>query len=254
MTLDLEQIGEVGAVAQFELDVPGRRRVVLDRQVLVHAVRDDPIALNGEVPPGRVLGRLQHPDDAGGVVVDVADGQGLHRLAIYQNLPLGKVTRVGVEETDALLPICGVACGVGDEERAPVEGHELAAHGADHVPERVVSQPRRASTCSSCSITSGTVIASRPGSRVVAWGSPVRPFQIGRCFGSWGGPHNAGDVGPNKVTEATSNATARCATPVSFESTPRLEPITAQSCSRSVSPARSTRRSCPAGTEAVTIS
>src|SRR3954470_5518803 len=80
--------------------------------------------------------------------------------------------------------------------------------------------------------TSATVIARRPGSGRVPWGSPRPP----RYSTTWrdrsgGGPHSDGGVGPNNSTDGTPNAVARCATPVSPHST-RPAPATIPASAR----------------------
>src|SRR5215472_233947 len=119
--LDLEEIGEVSAEAQLQLQVCGQRTVVGDDQILVDAVRDKPI------PPHRHGGVLadtrsgQRGVNAGGVVVDDAAAQHAERLSIGQQLPGGEVPHIGIEVAAGVRSRLDVAGRRRDEEGAAVE-------------------------------------------------------------------------------------------------------------------------------------
>ena len=121
--LRLEDVREVGAEAELELDLDGLGAMVRDDHVLVHAVRHEAVAPDGD---GRLLAG-RRADHARRVVVDRAARQAVERLLVEEELPPGEVANV-LEEVALGLARVDVAGGVGVEERAAVERDEIV-HG-----------------------------------------------------------------------------------------------------------------------------
>jgi hypothetical protein len=121
--LCLEDVREVGAEVELELDLDRLRAVVRDDHVFVHAVGDEAVAPHGD---RRLLAR-RRADEARRVVVDWATREALERLLVEAELPARQVPHV-LEEVALGLARVDVARLVGVEERAAVEGDE-ALHG-----------------------------------------------------------------------------------------------------------------------------
>ena len=119
--LRLENIGEVGREAEVEPEQALLGRVLGDDDVLVRALGDEAVALDGE---RRVLA-LGRRDDAAREVVDRPARERLQRLSVYEQPPFGHVSDVVEEESFRLVGL-DVAVLLREEERALVESSSWA--------------------------------------------------------------------------------------------------------------------------------
>ena len=119
--LRLEDIGEVGREAEVEPEQALLGRVVGDDDVLVRALGDETVALDGE----RRVFALGRRDDAAREVVDRPARERVQRLFVDEQPPFGQVSDVVEEESFRLVGL-DVAVLLREEERALVESSSWA--------------------------------------------------------------------------------------------------------------------------------
>lgn len=82
-----EDVGEVGVAAQGQLDAGRREAVVLDLEVLAHAVADAAPPDDDHVGIRVAAGRTAPPHEGGRERVLLVDGEGLDAVAVEPQLP-----------------------------------------------------------------------------------------------------------------------------------------------------------------------
>ena len=122
VSLDGEDVREVGPELERELELDGPRRVVLDDDVLLHAVADEAVATDGELVRPEPVDDGVPQVERRGEVVDAVRGEGQGPRAVDGEHPAREEARVAREEAHDRLG--DVAAVVRDAERRAFQDRE----------------------------------------------------------------------------------------------------------------------------------